>query len=99
MRNCARIMKRPATSAILIDIEPRLAVGYLARRLPRGRGHIGQWLNEHPGSKELPFRDITGHSRIADLREDLEARWFAGERAVGLPPEVRAKVASGDVVV
>jgi hypothetical protein len=53
---------------------------------------MGKWLNEHPGRTELFFRDTTGHGRVIDLREELEARWFAGERAVGLPPEVLARV-------
>lgn len=60
---------------------------------------MGKWLNEHPGNHELSFRDTTGHLRVIDLRDELEARWFAGERGVGLPPEVLARVRPGDLVV
>ena len=80
-------------------MNPRVVAGYFARRLPRGRGHVGKWLNEHPGDHELSFRDTTGHLRVIDLRDELEARWFAGERNVGLPPEILVRVRPGDLVI
>jgi FkbM family methyltransferase len=80
-------------------MNPRAAIGHVARRLPRGRGHVGQWLHEHPGKGELTFRDINGHRRSANLRDNLEARWFAGERDIGMPPEAIAEVRVGATVI
>lgn len=54
------------------------AVGSVSRHLPRGRGTIAAWLRRHPGPPEVRYRDHLGLARHADLRDEIESRWFAG---------------------
>lgn len=73
----------------------RRAAGVVARRvLPRGRGRVAQLLHHHPGGGDIPFRDAFGYRRLADLRDLMEARLFAGCREI--PDAVAGLVGPGD---
>jgi FkbM family methyltransferase len=73
-------------------------LGGVARRLPRGRSRVARWLQSHPGGHEVEFRDLSGHRRLADLRDDIESKWFTGVQ-LGIPESVLRHVTSGDWVI
>jgi FkbM family methyltransferase len=72
------------------------AIGGVSRRLPRGRGRIGNALNERCRSQQVTYRDINGHVRTADLSDPMESQWFAGYRGIGLTAHELSYVHDGD---
>jgi FkbM family methyltransferase len=76
-------------------MDGRIVVGYIARRLPDGRGRAANWLGRHPGTGGVEFVDASGHRRAADLRDHMERQWFAGVK-LGMPEDVLKNVLPGD---
>jgi len=72
-------------------------VGSVARRLPRGRGHIAVAAMRRWPAASVDFVDQYGYKRTAGLGDELEARMWAG--ATRLPPFASRHVGSGDVVI
>jgi FkbM family methyltransferase len=78
-----------------MELDLRTIVGSIARRLPRGRGRVANWLHRHPGDGPVEYVDGMGHARMADLRDAMECQWFAGVH-LGLPSDALGRVGPGD---
>ena len=72
--------------------------GNVARRfLPRGRTRLARFLAASAGNRSIPYRDVWGLRRVADLGDVMEAMSFVGIRP--LPPNVAKLIRPGDWVV
>lgn len=74
-------------------------IGAVSRKFrPRGRERLAERLCQRHEPTSLPYTDITGLRRNADISDVIDGRWFMGVN-VGLPGWVLSQVHSGQTAL